>query len=127
MRRLVVILCAMLPLACGCGRGQPTLAPVSGRVFYRGQPLAGGTIVFTPDPDRGGKGPLACGEIGADGRFTLSTGTQPGAVVGWHRVTVAARPGARPALPRRFSDPDLCDKCVEVKGGQMNQPELHLE
>src|SRR5262245_42189900 len=57
----------------GCGRDD-RLTPVRGQVFYHGRPLAGGTIVFTPDAERGGRGPLACGEIGADGRYTLHTG-----------------------------------------------------
>src|SRR5207249_4096885 len=77
---------ALALLAAGCGQRETPLAPVSGRVFYRGQPLPGGTIVFTPDSERGGSGPLACGEIGQDGRYTLHTGTQPGAVPGWHRI-----------------------------------------
>src|SRR5438552_1367001 len=114
MRYLVLCVCVALA-ATGCRREQPALAPVSGRVFYHGQPLTGGTIVSTPDPERGGSGPLACAEIGPDGQYVLSSGRHKGAVPGWHRVTVAAASPAALALPRRFSDPELCDKCVEVK------------
>jgi hypothetical protein len=134
MRYLVPCVCAAALLPAGCGRGQPALAPVSGRVFYRGQPLAGGTIVFTPDPERGGCGPLACGEVGKDGSYSLSTGREKGAVPGWHRVTVApARvdgPDGKPApaaLPRCFSDPDLGGQCVEVKPGRLNTHDIRLE
>jgi hypothetical protein len=134
MRSLVPCTCALLVLLGGCGRGQPLLAPVSGRVYYRGQPLPGGTLVFTPDPERGGSGPLACAEIGPDGRYSLVTGQQPGAVLGWHRITVApagptgkATEGSPPRLPRHFSDPELSGKCVEVKAEPSNTIDLYLE
>jgi hypothetical protein len=129
MRYLVPCVCVAV-LAGGCSRGQPALAPVGGRVFYRGHPLTGGTIVFTPDPERGGSGPLACAEIGPDGHYALNTGRHKGAVPGWHRVTIASgKPagGQEPALPGRFSDPELCGKCFEVKPEQTNSFDVHLE
>jgi hypothetical protein len=130
MRYLVRCLCAALLIAGGCGRGAPVLAPVSGRAFYRGQPLRGGTVVFSPDPERGGRGPLACAEIGPDGTYVLATGLHRGAVCGWHRVTIAAPCPADPTalrLPSRFSDPELSGVCVEVKAGQDNALDLRLE
>jgi hypothetical protein len=117
----------------GCGRDDK-LTPVRGQVFYHGRPLAGGTIVFTPDAERGGRGPLACGEIGADGRYTLHTGDKPGAVPGWHRITVApvtspAQTAAPPALdlPRRYSDPEQSGLLREIKGGVAAEQDFHLE
>jgi hypothetical protein len=118
---------ALLLAAAGCG-GQPKLAPVSGRVFYRGVPLPGGTIVYTPDEERGGRGPLAMGEVGTDGRFTLSTGRHKGAVPGWHRITVApAGRGGGPALPLRYRDPEQSGWRLEVKPDRANTHELNLE
>ena len=125
--------CGLLAvLAAGCGRQDAPLAPVNGRVFYRGEPLAGGTIVFTPDPARGGSGPLACGEVGPDGRYVLRTGGRPGAVAGWHRITVAATPppGGGPdalALPPRYSDPEQSGERREVQPDRVNTLDLHLE
>ncbi len=122
-------------LSLGCGRGDK-LTPVHGHVFYRGQPLAGGTIVFTPDAERGGRGPLACGEIGADGGFTLHTGETIGTVAGWHRVTVAPpSPAASPGpattpvleLPRKYSDPEQSGLLREVKAGTAVEQDFHLE
>ena len=121
----------------GCGRDDK-LTPVHGQVFYRGQPLAGGTIVFAPDPERGGHGPLACGEIGSDGRYTLHTDQTAGAVPGWHRVTVAppsppAPPGqtAMPTpsidLPRKYSDPEQSGLLREIKAGKIAEQDFHLE
>jgi len=123
-----------LPLVAGCGTKPQALAAVRGQVFFHGQPLAGGTIVFTPDPERGGRGPLACGEIGPDGRYELHTDGTDGAIVGWHRVTVAAHPPAAaagaetpPPLPARYSDPDAWGECREVKPGQVNTHDFRLD
>src|SRR5579875_157327 len=83
-----VVVAALTVLGCG---HDEALTPVRGRVFFRGQPLPVGTIVFTPDAEPGGHGPLAIGEIGPDGRYSLRSGDKPGAGPG--------RP--RPAHPRR--------------------------
>jgi hypothetical protein len=117
----------------GCGRNDK-LTPVRGQVFYHGRPLAGGTIVFTPDAERGGHGPLACGEIGADGRYTLHTGDNLGAVPGWHRITIA--PPASPtqtaappaiALPRRYGVPEQSGLLREIKADAAADQDFHLE
>ncbi|HWG44753.1 MAG TPA: hypothetical protein VN688_18405 [Gemmataceae bacterium] len=123
--------------ALGCGQDEK-LTPVHGQIFYHNQPLSGGTIVFTPDPDRGGHGPLACGEVGPDGRYTLHTGDTAGAIPGWHRITVAppspaASPGqtASPTpildLPRKYSDPEQSGLLREIKAGKIIEQDFHLE
>ncbi len=114
-----------LLLGAGCGSRESERAPVRGQVFFQGRPLAGGTIVFAPDPERGGRGPLALGEIDAEGRYTLRTGDQPGAVPGWHRVTVAAA-DSEAALPRRYRDPDHSGLARQVQAGQSNVIDLKL-
>jgi hypothetical protein len=126
MRGRSILLWAVVLLA-GCGRSEPELAPVQGQVFYHGQPLPGGTIVFTPDPARGGRGPLACAEIGADGRYALCTGGKKGAVPGWHQVSIAPLRRASAALPIHYRDPERSGQHVEVKPGRFNQCDLHLE
>jgi hypothetical protein len=115
---------ALLALA-GCGGGDDSPRPVTGRVLYRGAPLAGGTIVFAPDPERGGDGPVAWGEIGADGRYALRTTTGEGASPGWHRVTFAAAAGK--ALPARYSDPARSGQTCEVKAGKANEIDFELQ
>ncbi len=81
-------------LLTGCGPAEPPVYPAGGRVVFRsGAPVTTGVIEFRPD----GGGPAARGKIEADGQFTLTTGTRPGAVAGTHKVTVvqmAADPGA---------------------------------
>jgi hypothetical protein len=115
---------ALLPL--GCGQSGSPLAPVQGRVFYRGQPLLGGTVVFTPDAERGGRGPQAWAEIDAQGNYTLRTEGKNGAVPGWHLVTIAA-PGQGDELPARYRDPERSGQRVEVKRDGANRCDLHLE
>lgn len=127
----VGLMLLLLALA-GCGRGEVKLVPVQGKVLYRGQPLPGGTIVFVPDPERGGAGPLASSEIRPDGQYVLQTGSRSGAVPGWHRVTVAA-PASSPvqtaswSLPQRFSHPEQSGQIHEVKPAVPNTIEIKLE
>ncbi len=106
---------------------QPEELPrVQGQVLWRGVPLGGGTIVFTPDPERGGSGPLAVGVIGPDGRYTLTTDGKPGAVAGWHRVSIAGLAGTVP-LPDVYHNPEQSKQSREVKTGTVNTIDLQLE
>jgi hypothetical protein len=125
--------------AAGCGSGRQPLTPVRGTVNYRGLPLHGGVIVFTPDVSRGTRGNLANAEIQADGTYVLHTGDAAGAVPGWHHVTVAAvqaAPGASPGqrfaipqsvLPERYRDPDFSGLTEEVKAGKENVIDFNLQ
>jgi hypothetical protein len=120
----------LLLLSTGCGGNADQTAEVQGHVYYQGKPLEAGTIVFAPDPSRGGSGPLARAEIEPDGHYRLRSDEKNGAVPGWHRVTIApAGPLGSPtrALPSRYSDPELSGKSVEVKAGQVNTFDLNLE
>jgi hypothetical protein len=116
----------VLIAAVGCGKRTPELSDVRGTVYYRGEPIRGGTIVFAPDPDRGGAGPLAIAEIQSDGTFRLRTDGERGAVVGWHRVTISPSEEFI-ALPRRYCDPDLGGLCHEVVKGKANVINLYLD
>jgi hypothetical protein len=73
-------------LLAGCsGSGRPTIAPVSGHVIYKGQPVADATVVFLcPGAPR-----LAVGTTDKDGNYQLTTyEPNDGAVIGTHTVTV---------------------------------------
>jgi hypothetical protein len=131
---------AVLLLAvAGCGTDEPPLAPVRGRVYYKGVPLTGGSIVFTPDADKGCRGPLARGDIRPDGTYSLRSGPAAGAVAGWHRITIVSveAPAAKPAgdrfadvrslIPPRYSAPDLSGLEGWVRPGRDNLLDFHLE
>jgi hypothetical protein len=130
---------AVLLLAtAGCG-DDVALAPVHGRVYYKGAPLTGGSIVFTPDADKGGSGPLARGDIRPDGTYTLTPDGRPGAPPGWHRVTVvsvgpapgqSAGPGfadVQSLLPRQYASPDQSGLAQLVKPDEENTIDFHLD
>jgi hypothetical protein len=101
MKRFLVILTI---LAAGCGGpSRPETAPTSGRVTYKGQPVAGGRIVFFPEPS--GAGRQAIGTIGPDGRYSLTTFRDgDGAVLGRHRVTIKATRVTGPPSPEEAAD-----------------------
>lgn len=119
-----------LLLALGCSRDPGPRQQVRGRVYFQGTPIPGGTIVFAPDPDRTGRGPLARAAILFDGSYDLATGPDQGAIAGWHRVTVlpTETPGSPPfPLPPKYADPEQCGQSCEVKPGQVNQIDFYLQ
>ena len=129
MRRIAYIgLIGWVVISCvSCGQQAKQREVVQGRVTFRGAALPGGTIVFTPDVERGGDGPLATAEIKADGSYTLRTGTEQGAASGSYRVTIASEASVTPdlskpavLLPLTYSDPEKSGLKREVKAGEVN-------
>ncbi len=126
-------------LLAGCGTSTPPLAEVSGTVTYHGQPLPGGVVIFTPDESKGSTGPIATATIQPDGRFTLQTGPTPGAVAGWHRVSVVSVSETDPTpagyqfaiptslIPERYRNPDLSGLSREVHRGEKNVLAINLD
>jgi hypothetical protein len=85
-----LVLSAVLLIPCwGCSEsnGQMSpLLPVKGKVTYKGQPVAKGTVRFEPD----GYGRPATGRLQSDGSFVLGTNTEgDGVVAGAHRVAIS--------------------------------------
>lgn len=120
------MLVTALAVAVGCNHG-PAMAPVSGKVVYKGEPLKHGNVLFQPSA-----GPPAKGEIGPDGSFTLSTFKKnDGAIVGTHRVQVICAapptkpvnpneevPAAKSLIPEKYTNYATSGITVEVvKGG----------
>jgi hypothetical protein len=78
-------LTALMALVTGCGNG-PKLGRVSGTVTVDGKLVTRGRIMFIPTD-----GKAAVGEIGPDGKFTLTTyESGDGALIGPHKVTILA-------------------------------------
>src|SRR5262245_6811814 len=109
--------------AIGCGSsGLPPGAvppvPASGNVYYRGQPLAKGSVLLVPD-----QGQPAAGEI-QEGHFTLTTyKTDDGAIPGKHKVAVNAiveekgksgESTTKSILPAKYSKAETSNLVVEV-------------
>lgn len=87
--KLKLAIVALVVCLAGCGQG---LVDVSGQVMLDGEPLTTGTVVFTADDK-----PMAVGDIGEDGRYSLQTGGEPGVLPGDYRVSVSAY-RTRPAV-----------------------------
>lgn len=129
----------ILLLITGCsGEGANGPAPVAGKISYRGQPVTRGTIVFAPDPLRGGEGDPVRTSIQPDGRYQMPGADKQGVAPGWYRVTVAAvdmgpiDPGSpilvpRSLLPEKYRDPELSGLSCEVKAGRDNTINFNLE
>jgi hypothetical protein len=120
---------ALLAGLAGCGSsGSETMLPVEGQVKFRGKPLAKGTVVLYPDPDKGNTTKHEPrGTIEADGRYRVSTHPHPGAPAGWYKVAVIATEPSDPKnpyslprslIPQRFNDPDGSGLTLEVRSDQ---------
>ncbi len=74
----------------GCGGSAFDLAPVSGRVTWKGQPLANAHVSFAPTGSRL-PGPGSYGRTDSEGKFSLriETADREGAVVGQHVVRIS--------------------------------------
>jgi hypothetical protein len=119
---------AWLELA-GCDAEPARLVAVRGTVRYKRAPLREGIVVFTPDAVRGSGGPMSHAEIKPDGSYLLASNDGPGAVPGWHRVTISSSGAtdARPPLPVRYGDAEQSGLSFEVKPERDNVIDIDLE
>lgn len=105
-----------LGAATGCGDGLPARVKISGTVMIDGKPLERGFIQVIPEKDR-----AASAEIGADGKFTLTTfDDNDGCVLGTHKVVVVSNESQGPYAmkwyaPKQYSDMASTPLTLEVK------------
>jgi hypothetical protein len=119
-------------LSAGCHRPTDDSATtVHGVVTFQGRPLAGGSIAFTPDGDRGGNGKPIAVELAGDGTYLLKQGNETSISPGWYRIAIAPHASsstAGPALfPRELARPDRSGLLREVKAGQDNRFDFVVE
>lgn len=128
----VVLFLIACPLA-GCVKsGQLPTARVTGRIAYRGQPLAHGEIKFFPVQESGEGVRVAYGTLDAHGHYRLGTYREgDGALVGEHRVAIqCSAPTAtegekkgdvpeppRWLIPSRYTDPATSGLTAHVVRG----------
>jgi hypothetical protein len=112
------------------GCGGPNAAKVSGQVTLDDQPLTSGTVTFHP---QSGNGAVAYGQIDAQGRYELSTGSDAGLAPGPYVATVLATeeiPATRaneestfkPTTPARYNNIETSGLKFEVKAGRNDLP-----
>jgi len=136
----------------GCGPSHPDLVPVSGAVTFEGKPVVGAQVTFMAP----GAARAAFAVTDAEGKFRLSTfGTDDGAVVGNHTVTVAkptqsgsgqamspddadaayaaamaqaaASPAVKSELPAKYADAKTSDLTANVTASGANEFTFALE
>lgn len=88
-------------LLSGCGGSSLSVAKVTGKVTLKGRPVTQGKVIFRP-----AKGPMAVGQLGPGGTYSLMTyKPEDGAIVGECAVAIAAptwgapMPGFTPPPP----------------------------
>jgi len=133
-RHLLCILLLGVP-CLGCGKEGPELARVRGKVTYRGEPLVGARVVFSPIDSQ----LAASGVTDVEGEYELTT-REPGdgALVGEHRVMIIARgpdrvvppPGLNvstaelanlPGLPRELGKPLIPKKYLDFSTSGLSE------
>lgn len=77
------VLLAGAVITAGCGPAGLKVSPTSGTVTYKGSPVAGAMVQFTPE-----KGSPCDGVTDEAGKYTILYRGKPGAPVGPCRVTV---------------------------------------
>ncbi len=125
-RTLLVLM--VFTLLIGCGDSSPPVYKVTGTVTFNDAPLPTGTVLFVPKAG----GPTAQGEIGPDGKYTLTTfRSGDGAVPGMHSVMVTAMKdngptaGHTPLVPEKFSS-EQSGLTGEVQEKDVNVVDLKL-
>jgi hypothetical protein len=112
-------------VGCGSDGSGDKLLPVSGKVSYKGEPLATGTVILIADAARGNLTKHEPrGAIDDQGNFEVSTAGRPGAPPGWYKVAVIANKPANPKkpyavtgslLPKKYGDAKTSELAIEVK------------
>lgn len=116
----------------GCGKSEPLAqSTVRGRVLFQGRALAGGTIAFTPHPERGPSGKSAIATLDDNGEFRLKSAGTAYLPAGWYRIAVAEAPSAdagyTSTFPMELSRPDKSGLDREVIAGRENVFEFAVE
>ena len=128
----LLLLAMSLTVPVGCGDGRPPRVRVTGTVTYRGWPVKGAHVVFTPPNAR-----PAAARTDAQGRFTLRTfDPEDGAVLGTHQITISKMNSVNPddpyaarksSLPERYRRADTSGLTAEVTADGENDFTFELE
>jgi hypothetical protein len=112
--REAVFLVLATVLLSGCGRG-PTTIPVRGEVYFNGQPMKDGIVVYVPNESTTAR--QASGRIQSDGSFILTTfNNGDGVVPGEYSIIVYAYE-PHPGEPKTRAEHEAVAKAGGVKRG----------
>jgi hypothetical protein len=123
-----------LSISAGCGGPgveKPPLAPVTGTVTFKGQPLPTGEVVFQPAEGRPAHGVIENGQISSVQTYEPGDG----APVGDLKVAIFATEsdssdpsgmGVKSLIPEKYNDATKSGLTAKVEAGQDNNVELKL-
>jgi hypothetical protein len=133
---------------CGCGRGisKPkeltNLAPVAGKVLFRGEPPVGAVLTLIPTvaTPENATNLATTATVGADGKFSVQTlvaqGTANGAAPGEYAIAISWTKPVRPddrdsddgpeLLPKKYRDVKTSGLKAEIKPGRNELPPWEL-
>jgi len=129
----------------GCGQSGPKTAQAMGVVTYKGQPVEGANVMFSPTTQ--GQGVAAMAVTDAAGKFTLQTAQgKPGAVPGEYVVMITKmemvptgekvpKPEGgmedvmttKHLLPEKYRFPSSTPLKVKIEEGKVNEFQFNLE
>jgi hypothetical protein len=114
----LVALCTGLLLA-GCGGG-PTVLPVAGTATVDGEPLAGFSVHYIPDAEKGHTIEMDCSSrIDKDGRYAIFTDDRykqyDGCPPGWYKVTIGSPNDVPIPINAKFLDIKKEALSIEVR------------
>lgn len=122
------VLCGLtigLAVLSGCGQASLPLAPVAGRLTYRGRYVSKATVQLLADATKGTHAPTATGETGQDGSFTLQTPPHgAGVMPGHYKVTVRQY---HSSIPTKYGNPARTPLQVEVPPGGLSDWTIQLK
>ncbi len=153
MQRAVICSVGLaLILIAGCGSGaidknianRPKTFPTSGSVKLNGQPVAGATVVFAPDPGGTPKSVAALALTDSSGNFALQAYPPlPGAVPGKYKVTITKMepppsaptgpdahdaplpPPPKSLIPEKFANVETSELVADIPDG--GRDDLHFD
>lgn len=108
-RILCIALGCLGALTMGCGDSL-SLAPASGTVTYKGQPVEGASVTFVQT------GHIGTGTTDSAGKFTISTNGKPGAVVGKNGVMISKSVTTISEMPANPKPEDMMKMMSGAKG-----------
>ncbi|WP_010582973.1 hypothetical protein [Schlesneria paludicola] len=134
-------------VGCGFGTSKPSelhnLAPVVGRITFKGQPTTGAELILFDmgvDGDPTSGTPVTKATVGGDGKFSVQTivskGTANGAKPGEYVAAISWKKPLRPndqesdlgpeLLPKKYQDPGTSTVLISVKPGRNELEPIEL-
>lgn len=140
------LLCLTLA-GCGFGTNRPSelhnLAPVNGRITFKGEPASGAELILYDmgvDGDPTSGTPVTKATAGGDGKFSVQTivskGTANGAKPGEYIAAISWKKPLRPndqesdlgpeLLPKKYQDPSTSTVMISVRAGRNELEPIEL-